>query len=58
MTVAPKGQTGMVKWLIAVLIGFVVLLSIPSWRQRFLGKYAAIVFAVAWATALAIVLLV
>jgi hypothetical protein len=58
MTVAPTGQTRGVKWLIAVLVGFVVLMSIPSWRKRFLGKYAAIVLAVAWVTALAIVLLV
>jgi hypothetical protein len=46
-----------VKLLLLVLVGFVIVMSVPSWRKRFLGKYAAITLAVGWVIAVAIVLI-
>ncbi len=51
------GQTGAVKVaLVAVLIALVIV-SVPSFRRRYLGKYAAFVLAGVWLFGMAFVIL-
>ncbi len=54
----PKvSQTDTVKFGIIALLVLVVIVSVPRWRNRFLGKYAAVSLAVGWLAAMAVIVL-
>jgi hypothetical protein len=46
-----------VKFLVLALVVFIVIASVPSWRKRFLGKYAAVSLAVVWLIGMALIVI-
>jgi Ca2+/Na+ antiporter len=50
-------ETAGVKFFVLALVVLAVIASVPSWRKRFLGKYAAISLAIVWLIGMALVVL-
>jgi hypothetical protein len=56
-TVDELGQTGPVKVVLVALLVALVIVSIPSFRRRYFGKYAAFVLTAVWLVGMAFVIL-
>jgi hypothetical protein len=46
-----------VRLVVLLFIGVAVIMSVPKWRKRLLGRYAAILIALGWLVAIGLILL-